>query len=158
MAVNGKSMVANTRIAAELGYLRIPKATLISLEELQRLPAAREVIVTTGSQGEPLSAIARMAAAEHKQIEVGSGDTVIFSARVIPGNEKSIARTINGLLRQGARVITEEEVAGVHVSGHASREELKLMLNLTRPSKSPPYLSVRLFIAGDRDCSNTPTP
>jgi ribonuclease J len=134
VAVNGKSMVANTRIAAELGYLRIPKATLISLEELQRLPAARGVIVTTGSQGEPLSAIARMAAAEHKQIEVGSGDTVIFSARVIPGNEKSIARTINGLLRQGARVITEEEVAGVHVSGHASREELKLMLNLTRPN------------------------
>lgn len=133
VAVSGKGMVANTRIAAELGYLQIPKATLVDLEELQRLPAAQGVIVTTGSQGEPLSAIARMAAAEHKQIQVASGDTIIFSARVIPGNEKSIARTINRLLRQGARVITEE-VAGVHVSGHASREELKLMLNLTRPA------------------------
>ena len=133
VAVSGKSMVANTRIAADLGYLRIPKDTLVGLEELQRLPAAQGVIVTTGSQGEPLSAIARMAAADHKQIQVAPGDTVIFSARVIPGNEKSIARTINGLFRQGALVITEE-VAGVHVSGHASREELKLMLNLTRPS------------------------
>lgn len=133
VAVSGRGMVANTRIAAELGYLRIPKATLVDLEELQRLPAAQGVIVTTGSQGEPLSAIARMAAAEHKQIQVASGDTIIFSARVIPGNEKSIGRTINRLLRQGARVITEE-VAGIHVSGHASREELKLMLNLTRPA------------------------
>jgi ribonuclease J len=133
VAVSGKGMVANTRIAAELGYLRIPNATLVDLEELQRLPAAQGVIVTTGSQGEPLSAIARMAAAEHKQIQVASGDTIIFSARVIPGNEKSIGRTINRLLRQGARVITEE-MAGIHVSGHASREELKLMLNLTRPA------------------------
>ncbi len=133
VAVSGKSMVANTRIATELGYLHVPKGTLVSLEELQRLPAAQGVILTTGSQGEPLSAIARMAAGEHKQIRVTAGDTVIFSARVIPGNEKSIARTINRLYRQGARVITEEMV-GVHVSGHASREELKLMLNLTRPS------------------------
>ncbi|MGH7411252.1 MAG: ribonuclease J [Candidatus Methylomirabilis sp.] len=133
VAVSGKSMVANTRIATELGYLHVPKGTLVSLEELQRLPAGQGVILTTGSQGEPLSAIARMAAAEHKQIRVTAGDTVIFSARVIPGNEKSIARTINRLYRQGARVITEEMV-GVHVSGHASREELKLMLNLTRPS------------------------
>lgn len=133
VAISGKSMTANTRIATELGYLRIPKATLVGLEELNRLPPAQGVIVTTGSQGEPLSAISRMAAGEHKQIQVAPGDTVIFSARVIPGNEKSIARTINQLLRQGARVITEE-VALVHVSGHASREELKLMLNLTRPA------------------------
>ena len=133
VAVCGKSMVANTRIAAELGYLRIPDDTLVGLDELERLPVTQRVIVTTGSQGEPLSAIARMAVAEYKQVQVSPGDTVIFSARVIPGNEKSIARTINGLYRQGARVITEE-AAGVHVSGHASREELKLMLNLTRPT------------------------
>jgi ribonuclease J len=133
VAVCGKSMVANTRIAAELGYLRIPDSTLVGLDELERLPVAQRVIVTTGSQGEPLSAIARMAVAEHKQVQISPGDTVIFSARVIPGNEKSIARTMNGLHRQGARVITED-VAGVHVSGHASREELKLMLNLTRPT------------------------
>jgi len=133
VAINGKSMVANARIATELGYLHVPKGTLVSLDELQRLPAARGVILTTGSQGEPLSAIARMAAAEHKQIRLAAGDTVIFSARVIPGNEKLIARTINNLYRQGAQVISEES-AGVHVSGHASREELKLMLNLTRPT------------------------
>jgi ribonuclease J len=133
VAVCGKSMVANTRIAAELGRLRIPDDTLVSLDELERLPVGQRVIVTTGSQGEPLSAVARMAIAEHKQVQVSPGDTVIFSARVIPGNEKSIARTINGLYRQGARVITEEEME-VHVSGHASREELKLMLNLTRPT------------------------
>lgn len=133
VAVCGKSMVANTRIAAELGCLRIPDDTLVGLDELERLPVAERVIVTTGSQGEPLSAIARMAVAEHKQVQVSPGDTVIFSARVIPGNEKSIARTINGLYRQGARVITEE-VAEVHVSGHASQEELKLMLNLIRPT------------------------
>lgn len=133
VAICGKSMVANTRIAAELGCLRIPNDTLVGLDELERLPVAERVIVTTGSQGEPLSAIARMAVAEHKQVQVSPGDTVIFSSRVIPGNEKSVARTINGLYRQGARVITEE-VAGVHVSGHASREELKLMLNLTRPT------------------------
>ncbi|PWB48556.1 MAG: ribonuclease J [Candidatus Methylomirabilota bacterium] len=133
VAVCGKSMVANTRIAAELGRLRIPEDVLVSLDELERLPVSRQVIVTTGSQGEPLSAIARMAVAEHKQVQISPGDTVIFSARVIPGNEKSIARTINGLYRQGARVITEE-TAEVHVSGHASREELKLMLNLTRPT------------------------
>jgi ribonuclease J len=133
VAVSGKSMVANTRIAAELGYLRVPLATLISLDELQRLPPAQGVVVTTGSQGEPLSAIARMAAAEHKQLRVAPGDTVIFSARAIPGNEKSIGRTINSLFRQGAHVITEDASA-VHVSGHASREELKLMLNLVRPT------------------------
>jgi ribonuclease J len=133
VAVCGKSMVANTRIAAELGRLRIPGDTLVSLDELERLPVGQRVIVTTGSQGEPLSAIARMAVAEHKQVQISPGDTVIFSARAIPGNERSIARTINGLYRQGARVITEE-VAEVHVSGHASREELKLMLNLTRPT------------------------
>jgi ribonuclease J len=131
--VNGKSMAANTRIAAELGYLRVPENTLVRLEDLKRLPPDQGVIITTGSQGEPLSAVARMAVGEHKQIEIQPGDTVIFSARVIPGNEKSIARTINQLFRRGAQVITEEILPGVHVSGHPSQEELKLMLNLTRP-------------------------
>lgn len=133
VAVNGKSMAANTRIAAELGYLRVPEDTLVRLEDLKRFPPDQGVIITTGSQGEPLSAVARMAVGEHKQIEIQPGDTVIFSARVIPGNETSIARTINHLLRRGAEVITEEVVPGVHVSGHPSQEELKLMLNLTRP-------------------------
>jgi ribonuclease J len=132
VAVHGKSMVANTRIAADLGYLRIPPGVLVRLDELRALSPTETVIVATGSQGEPLSAIARMAAGEHKQIEVMPGDTVIFSARVIPGNERAIARTINHLFRRGAEVITEEQ-APVHVSGHPCQEELKLMLNLTRP-------------------------
>lgn len=133
VAVNGKSMVANTRIAADLGYLRVPPDTLVRLDELRRFPPDEGVIITTGSQGEPLSAVARMAVGEHRQIEIQPGDTVIFSARVIPGNEKSIARTVNQLLKRGAQVITEDIRPGVHVSGHPSQEELKLMLNLTRP-------------------------
>ncbi|HTU01776.1 MAG TPA: ribonuclease J [Candidatus Sulfotelmatobacter sp.] len=133
VAVNGKSMLSNTRIAADLGYLRIPLDTLVRLDDLARLPPDRSVIITTGSQGEPLSAMARMAVGEHKQLEVEPGDTVIFSARVIPGNEQSIARTVNQLFKRGAEVITEEILPGVHVSGHPSREELRLMLNLTRP-------------------------
>jgi ribonuclease J len=133
VAVNGKSMVANTRIAAELGYLRVPEGMLVRLEDLNRFPPDQGVIITTGSQGEPLSAVSRMAVGEHKQIEILPGDTVIFSARVIPGNEKSIARTVNHLFRRGAQVITEDVLPGVHASGHPSQEELKLMLNLTRP-------------------------
>ena len=132
VAVHGKSMVANTRIAAETGYLKVPPGVLVRLDDLRHLSPGETVIIATGSQGEPLSAIARMAAGEHKQIEITPGDTVIFSARVIPGNEKSIARTINQLFKRGAEVITEEH-APVHVSGHPCQEELKLMLNLTRP-------------------------
>ncbi len=131
VVVSGKSMVANVHIAADRGYLTVPEGLLAPLLELDRIPPERVVIVTTGSQGEPLSAIARMAAGEHRQIAVERGDTVIFSARVIPGNEKAISRTINDLFLRGAEVVTEG--AGVHVSGHASQEELKLMLNLTRP-------------------------
>lgn len=132
VAIHGKSMVANTRIAADLGHLRIPAGVLVRLDDLKGLSPAETVIIATGSQGEPLSAIARMAAGEHKQIEVTPRDTVIFSARVIPGNEQAIARTVNQLFRRGAEVITEE-LAPVHVSGHPCQEELKLMLNLTRP-------------------------
>lgn len=133
VAVNGKSMAANVRIAGDLGYLRVPPDTLLRLDELQRLPPEQGVIVTTGSQGEPLSAVARMAVGEHRQIEVEPGDTVVFSARVIPGNEQAIARTVNLLLKRGAQVITEEVCPGVHVSGHPCQDELKFMLRLTRP-------------------------
>jgi len=131
VAVNGKSMAATTRIAAELGHLKVPPGVLVRLDELRHLPPDRTVIVTTGSQGEPLSAIARMAVGEHKHVDVRPGDLVIFSARVIPGNEQSIARTINALLRRGAEVLTEED--GVHVSGHPARDELRRMLRLVRP-------------------------
>ncbi len=126
------SMVNNVRIASELGYLKIPPRTLVPLEELAELPAREQVILSTGSQGEPNSAIALMAAEEHKAVQVGDGDLVILSARIIPGNERTIGRVINQLMRLGAEVLWED-VAFVHVSGHACQEDLKLMLNLTRP-------------------------
>jgi len=131
VAVNGKSMAANVRIAAELGYLRVPADTVVRLDDLNRLPPDQVVIITTGSQGEPLSAVARMAVGEHRQLEITPGDTVVFSARVIPGNELSIARTLNHLFKRGAQVVTEDTCPGGNVSGHPSREELKLMLSLT---------------------------
>ena len=120
------------RLAAELGYLRVPDGTLLSLEDLSALPPYRQVIISTGSQGEPNSALALMAAAEHKYLRVGEGDLVILSARVIPGHERTVTRVVNQLLRQGAEVLWEE-VAFVHVSGHASQDELRLMLSLVRP-------------------------
>ena len=128
----GMSMVGNVRIASELGYLKVPEGTLVPLEELAELPPRRQVILSTGSQGEPNSAIALMAAEEHKSIQIEEGDLVILSARIIPGNERTIGRIINQLMRLGAEVLWEN-MAFVHVSGHACQEDLKLMLNLTRP-------------------------
>jgi ribonuclease J len=132
VALLGKSMVANVGVSAELGYLRVPEGLLSPLEELAELPAHRQMILSTGSQGEPNSAVALMAAGEHKYFEVGAGDLVIFSSRVIPGNERNLGRVINALLRRGAEVLWED-VAFVHVSGHASREDLVRMIELTRP-------------------------
>jgi ribonuclease J len=132
VALIGKSMVGNVAIAGELGYLTIPEGVLVTLEELAEAPVHRQVLLSTGSQGEPNSAIALMAAAEHKYVQIEEGDLVILSARIIPGNERVIGRVINALFRRGAEVLWED-VAFVHVSGHASQEDLKLMLNLTRP-------------------------
>jgi len=132
VALLGKSMVANVAVAAELGYLRVPDGLIVSLEDLGELPAARQVILSTGSQGETNSAISLIAAGEHKYVQVAAGDLVIFSSRVIPGNERVIGRAINALLRRGAEVLWED-VAFVHVSGHASQDDLKHMLALTRP-------------------------
>ncbi len=130
--LNGRSMVENARIAADLGYLSIPDGMWKRLEDLPNLKDDEVVIITTGSQGEPMSAMSRMAMDEHKQIKVRPGDTVIISAKIIPGNEKSIARIINHLSMRGAEVIYEK-TSEIHVSGHASKEELKLMLNIVRP-------------------------
>jgi len=132
VAVIGRSMVNVVNIALELGYLTIPKSLLVDLDEINRLPKERVVIITTGSQGEPMSALTRMAMSEHKKVEIMPGDTVLISASPIPGNEKFVARTIDHLFKRGADVIYEA-ISGVHVSGHASQEELKLMLNLVRP-------------------------
>ncbi len=130
--LNGRSMVANVQIARELGYLQIPDDILIDLKELPRLPKESVCMITTGSQGEPMSSLTRIAMDDHKQIKLEKGDTVILSSRFIPGNEKTISDLINHLYRRGAEVY-HEKVSEVHVSGHASQEELKLMLNLVRP-------------------------
>jgi ribonuclease J len=132
VALLGKSMVSTVAVAAELGYLKVPEGLLVPLEELAELPPHRQVIVSTGSQGEPNSAVALMAAGEHRDVDLGPGDLLIFSSRVIPGNERTIGRAINALLRRGAEVLWED-VAFVHVSGHASQEDLRHMLELTRP-------------------------
>jgi ribonuclease J len=132
VALLGKSMVSNVAVASELGYLKVPEGLIVSLEELAELAPERQLILSTGSQGEPHSALALMAAGEHKYFQVGPGDLVIFSSRIIPGNERVIGRAINALLRLGAEVLWED-VAFVHVSGHASQEDLRQMIALTRP-------------------------
>ncbi|MFZ3171275.1 MAG: ribonuclease J [Carboxydocellales bacterium] len=132
VAIAGRSMVNVVGIASELGYLTIPEDMLIDLDKVSDYPAEQVVILTTGSQGEPMSALTRMALSDHKQVDIIQGDTVIISATPIPGNEKLVARTINNLFKQGAEVIYES-FSGIHVSGHPSQEELKLMINLVRP-------------------------
>jgi ribonuclease J len=130
VAVAGRSMVNTVTIATDLGVLKIPKGTLVPLEQVRRLHARQIAILTTGSQGEPLSALTRMAAGTHRTVTIAPGDTVVLSASPIPGNEAMVGRTINQLYRQGAEVIYG---ADVHVSGHACQEELKLMLTFLRP-------------------------
>src|SRR4030043_1162918 len=130
--LSGRSIVSNAQIALALGYLRLPQNMCLWLEDLNNLKDHEVVIITTGSQGEPMSVLSRIAIDEHKHIKIKDGDTVILSAKMIPGNERSIGKIINHLFRRGANVIYEK-VSEVHVSGHASKEELKLMLNMVRP-------------------------
>lgn len=137
VAVNGRSMVNVVNIAMELGYLKDPYHVLADLDEVSKLPPGKVVLLTTGSQGEPMSALSRMANCEHRRVEIIPGDTVIFAANPIPGNEKLVSRTIDNLFRRGADVIYES-VSGTHVSGHASQEEIKLMLNLLKPRYAIP--------------------
>ncbi|MBQ9763154.1 MAG: ribonuclease J [Phascolarctobacterium sp.] len=132
VAVIGRSMINVVNIAMELGYLNIPEGVLIDIDETNNYSANQIVIITTGSQGEPMSALTRMAMNDHKKVGIMPGDTVIISATPIPGNEKLVSRTIDHLYRLGADVIYEKS-NGVHVSGHASQEEIKLMHNLVRP-------------------------
>ncbi|MCU0587424.1 MAG: ribonuclease J [Syntrophobacteraceae bacterium] len=130
--LNGKSMLTNVRIARDLKYLDFPTEEEISLSELPRLDDRQVVMLTTGSQGEPMSALSRMAFNDHKKLKVKPGDTIILSSKFIPGNERTIQKIINHLYRQGAEVIYEQ-VRDIHVSGHAYREELKTMINVVRP-------------------------
>lgn len=129
---NGRSIEVTVGIAKSLGYIRIPDGMEIGIDEIGNTPDDQVVLITTGSQGEPMSALARMATGIHKQIKIRYGDMVILSSKFIPGNEKAIGKIINNLYRRGADVIYEK-ISAIHVSGHAFREELKLMINLTRP-------------------------
>ena len=132
VTVVGRSMVNNVKMARNLGYLQVPEDTIISMNEARKLPHEQVVIIATGAQGEPTSALVRIANGEHQDVEIEEGDTVIVSASPIPGNETLVARTIDNLLRQGAKVLYSR-IATVHVHGHASREELKMMLSLVKP-------------------------
>jgi len=129
---NGKSMITNVGIAKEQGFIHISEDSEISERQINQFPDQEILIITTGSQGEPMSALTRMAQGKHKGIEIKSGDTVILSSRFIPGNEKAITSVINRLYRLGADVVYEK-VSDIHTSGHARREELKLMLSLVKP-------------------------
>jgi ribonuclease J len=132
IAFNGKSIEISVHIAKNLGYLAIPEDMEIFINQINAYPDHEIVIVTTGSQGEPMSALARMASGIHKKIKIKQDDTVVLSSKFIPGNERAIAKIINNLFRKGANVIYEK-ISNIHVSGHAFQEELKLMIQLTRP-------------------------
>src|SRR5438270_6572695 len=137
VAVIGRSMEQNVRIATDLGYLQYPASQIVPKDKINEVAANRLVIATTGAQGEPMSGLARMANRDHRFVEIQPGDTVIVSASPIPGNEGYVARTIDNLFKAGANVIYHA-IRHAHVSGHASQEELKLMLNLTRPTNFMP--------------------
>ncbi|MFW6034860.1 MAG: ribonuclease J [Halanaerobiales bacterium] len=132
VAFTGRSMINNVEIARNLGYLNVPDDMIVNIRNCSELADNRIVLLTTGSQGEPMAALTRMARGEHYHINIQKGDTVVISASAIPGNEKLIGQTINKLFKRGANVIYED-ISGVHVSGHASQEELKMMLNLVKP-------------------------
>lgn len=133
VTVLGRSIVNNVQVAIELGYLDVPEGVLIEPDELNRYPADQVLILTTGSQGEPMAGLSRMASNNHRSVSIMPGDTVIISATPIPGNETGVGRTIDNLMRLGANVIAGRDKK-IHVSGHASQEELKLMLGLIKPN------------------------
>ncbi|MDP3058990.1 MAG: ribonuclease J [bacterium] len=138
VAVVGRSMESNVKTSTALNYLKYPSSAYVSINDIDKLPAERVVIISTGSQGEPLSALARMAAGTHQRITIVPGDTVILSSTPVPGNEKLVSRVIDGLAKAGANVIYQG-IADVHVSGHASREELKLIINMVKPIYMLPF-------------------
>ena len=136
VALVGRSMIRNMRVAADLGYLRIPAGLLIPMEDLQSHDPARTVVLCTGSQGEPFSALTLMAGRDHKWVRIEPGDTVVLSSSLIPGNEAAVYRTINDLARLGADVYHKGN-ARVHVSGHAAQGELTLLATLRRATSCP---------------------
>lgn len=138
IAVIGRSMINVVEAARELGYLSCPDETIIEIDEISRYAPHQLVIITTGSQGEPMAALTRISNGSHRQISLEPGDTVIISATPIPGNSKLVYRTINNLFKRGARVVYKD-VASVHVSGHAAQEEIKTLINMVRPKYAIPF-------------------
>ena len=132
VALSGRSLENVVETASKLGYLNVPEGILVSIDAISRYPDDKLVIITTGSQGEPMSALYRMAFSEHRRVEIGTGDYVIISATPIPGNEKTVGKVVDELLKRGAEVVYEK-MYDVHVSGHACQEELKLILSLAKP-------------------------
>ncbi|MCA1687100.1 MAG: ribonuclease J [Actinobacteria bacterium] len=132
VGVTGRSMIRNVQIARDLGYLDLPDSMLVDQRDINRIPDGDIVVLTTGSQGEPLAALSRIANGAHRTIEAGPGDVVVIAAHPIPGNERGVSRTINNLMRRGAEVLYSP-LRGVHVSGHAAQEEQKLVLSLLKP-------------------------
>lgn len=132
VAVTGRSMEQVMKVAIDLGYMNVPDGTLVDINQINSIPKKKLVIITTGSQGEAMSALYRMAFSEHRQVEIDAGDRVIISASAIPGNETTIGRVINELFMKGAEVVYDK-LEGLHVSGHGCREDLKMMMALTKP-------------------------
>ncbi len=132
IGIVGRSIVNSVEISTELGYLRIPDNIIVDVDKIKDIPNEKMAVITTGSQGEPMSALTRISKSEHRQVEIFPGDTVIIAATPIPGNEKLVSRTVNNLFQLKADVIYRP-ISGVHVSGHASEEEIKLMINLLQP-------------------------
>jgi ribonuclease J len=133
VALVGRSLVKNSNIAINLGYLKPPPGVLVRPRDLEQHPRDEQVILSTGSQGEPLAALSRIARGEHHQVEIAPGDTVVYSSRTVPGNELAVSEVINRLVRAGARVITQESLPAIHVSGHGTATDLLMMLQLVRP-------------------------
>lgn len=132
VCVVGRSMENVVEVAISMGFLRVPLGTLISVDDVGKYSSSKTVILSTGSQGEPLSALSRMSVGDHRKVDIVEGDLVVMAASPVPGNETTVSRVVDNLFRRGANVIYTPE-SGVHVSGHASQEELKIMLNLTKP-------------------------
>lgn len=132
VAVSGRSMINNVQIATELGYLKVPQGLFVDIDQINQYPKDKIILITTGSQGEPMSALTRMAFSDHRQVEVGPDDYIIISATPIPGNEKAVGKVVNELMKRGCEVVYEK-MYDVHVSGHACQEELKIVHSLVHP-------------------------
>lgn len=154
VAVTGRSMINIVRAAQDLNYMHIPEGTLIDVSELKRYNPEKVTIITTGSQGEPMSGLYRMAFAEHDKVELGAQDLVVFSASAIPGNEKLVDKLINEFTKRGVSVFRDSTVE-VHVSGHACQEEIKLMLALTKPKYFMPIHGENRHLAANREIAKT---